>query len=236
MKLVALSDTHGKHELLNSSLSGGGDLLIFAGDCCEDGFSKGATIDEVESFLAWFSGQPYTHKVFVAGNHDLPVQSNSSRVVAFARKSNVIYLENTFIDLEGVRIYGLPHSITQDYPDWWAFKLSDESQMDGILTQSPETASIVVSHMPPYCQNLAGSIGSLSLYQKIRSMGAKLSLFGHVHSGRGLAYDALVTYANVSVVNELCNIVHAPLSFDIRFNPQTKAIVDIDWVNKYDQL
>ena len=72
MKIVCISDTHGRHEHLTSKLMGNilpeGDLLLHAGDLTNVG-GKG----EVEGVLDWLIeiAPRYTHGVvFIAGNHD----------------------------------------------------------------------------------------------------------------------------------------------------------------------
>ena len=63
MKLIHISDTHGKHQLLKDLPDA--DVIVHAGDITEDG-----TEEEVKDFIEWFSGLPYVHKIFIAGNHD----------------------------------------------------------------------------------------------------------------------------------------------------------------------
>lgn len=61
IRVVCLSDTH---EAKPSEIPAG-DLLIFAGDACNDG-SAGA----IQAQLDWLAALPHKHKVFVSGNHD----------------------------------------------------------------------------------------------------------------------------------------------------------------------
>jgi len=65
MRITHISDTPNKHNQLNGKLPGG-QLLIHSGDISSLGREY-----EVESFIKWFGKQDYTHKVFVAGNHDM---------------------------------------------------------------------------------------------------------------------------------------------------------------------
>ena len=65
MRITHISDTHNKHNNLNGKLPGG-TLLIHSGD-----FTSIGRKHEVERFIEWFGKQPYMHKVFIAGNHDL---------------------------------------------------------------------------------------------------------------------------------------------------------------------
>ena len=65
-RITHISDTHNNHNQLNGKLPGG-DLLIHSGDVTSIGRKS-----EVERFIKWFNGiDNYTHKIFIAGNHDL---------------------------------------------------------------------------------------------------------------------------------------------------------------------
>lgn len=63
MEITFISDTHGLHDELKLTH---GEALIHCGDITEYG-----TEEEVVDFLSWFSKQPFRHKIFIAGNHDL---------------------------------------------------------------------------------------------------------------------------------------------------------------------
>ena len=65
MRITQISDTHNKHKQLDGKLPGG-VLLIHSGDISSLGRKH-----EVEQFIKWFGKQDYTHKVFIAGNHDM---------------------------------------------------------------------------------------------------------------------------------------------------------------------
>ena len=70
MRITHISDTHNKHNQLNGELPGG-DLLIHSGDISSLGRER-----EVSNFIKWFNGiDNYTHKIFIAGNHDMSFDS-----------------------------------------------------------------------------------------------------------------------------------------------------------------
>ena len=66
-RITAISDTHTYHRELALP---GGDILIHSGD-----FTSIGRKHEVEDFISWLSQQQYTHKVFIAGNHDIVFDS-----------------------------------------------------------------------------------------------------------------------------------------------------------------
>jgi 3',5'-cyclic AMP phosphodiesterase CpdA len=71
MKITFISDTHNKHHEVTSLLPGG-DLIIHSGDISSMGYKH-----EIQQFLKWFNGlDNYTHKIFIAGNHDWGFQKS----------------------------------------------------------------------------------------------------------------------------------------------------------------
>ena len=71
MKITLISDTHTRHDEITNDLPGG-DLLIHSGDL----MNSGKNIEDIKSFCKWFDSlDQYTHKVFIAGNHDKMFQT-----------------------------------------------------------------------------------------------------------------------------------------------------------------
>lgn len=87
MKITVIADKHGLHEEIH--FGEGGDMIIHAGDVTEYG-----TEDEVMDFLKWFSKQPFTHKIFIAGNHDLFFEDCTAARKRKLIPKEIIYLEN----------------------------------------------------------------------------------------------------------------------------------------------
>jgi 3',5'-cyclic AMP phosphodiesterase CpdA len=117
IKVVCISDTHNTQPELPP-----GDLLLHAGDLTEWG-----TFEELQSQLTWLSSQPHTHKVMIAGNHDVlldraflnrfPDRYNDEfkAKVSDLNFGSVIYLQDSAVTLEfpdrenrKLRIYGSP--------------------------------------------------------------------------------------------------------------------------------
>lgn len=130
----------------------GGDLLIHSGDISSLGRPR-----EVESFIRWFNEiDNYTHKVFIAGNHDMSFDSEilmQNKIDYFDGKrsvwetegnehfpsvgkpqwldillnselaSNVYYLENSDVTIDGLKIWGSP--ITPAFGYGWALMRID---------------------------------------------------------------------------------------------------------------
>ena len=106
MKIVFISDTHGKHEILTTkaydNILGEGDILVHAGDCTNVGKTH-----EIKQFLDWFSNTPFKHKVFIAGNHDWGFETNHDIAPEYKEKG-VHYLFDNMVEIDGVKIYGSP--------------------------------------------------------------------------------------------------------------------------------
>lgn len=99
-RITHISDTHNKHNQLNGKLVGG-DILIHSGDISSLGRKR-----EVESFIKWFNAiDNYTHKIFIAGNHDMSFDSEKlmqDKIDYFDGKRTVWDTEgNTHIPAEG---------------------------------------------------------------------------------------------------------------------------------------
>lgn len=69
LRIVCISDTHVKHRGI--SFIPYGDVLIHAGD-----FSSTGKLSEIEEFRSFMDSMPHKHKVVIAGNHDLTLQTD----------------------------------------------------------------------------------------------------------------------------------------------------------------
>jgi len=155
--ITAISDTHNKHKQLNGKLPGG-DILIHSGDISSLGRKH-----EVQSFVEWFNGiNNYTHKIFIAGNHDMSFDREKllrDKLAHFEGRTeydtecaegkpdwlkellgihlhpNVFYLENSSIDIEGIKIWGSPYSPTFGYG--WGFNVDRGYDAAQIWNQIP---------------------------------------------------------------------------------------------------
>jgi Icc-related predicted phosphoesterase len=226
MKITFISDTHNKHDQVTSSLPGG-DLLIHAGDATSMGYS-----DEISDFLKWFNGlDNYTHKVFIAGNHDWGFQDRPDmcqELLKFFPK--VSYLQDN-LEVIGedyataVKIYGSPWQ-----PEFynWAFNLPRqgwelEVKWNGI---SPDT-DILITHGPAWghldtVRGQTGNLGCEVLSERLKSLKPKIHVFGHIHSGYGYKFDGDTHFFNAAVLDERYNFTHKP--FTVELNRETNEI------------
>ena len=240
MRITHISDTHNKHKQLNGKLPGG-LLLIHSGD-----FTSIGRKHEVEQFIDWFGKQPYMHKVFIAGNHDVTFESEvlfRDKSVYFDRKQyfeppvngkpewlvellnnlpeNVYYLENSSIKLEGINIWGSPISPSFGYG--WAFNKDRGYDINQVWNGIPLDTDIVITHSPiyGYCDrtsNTNENVGCSDLYHRLKELKTPLHFSGHIHEGYGYKETNWGGFAfNGSTCNLRYDAVNNPITFDYDF-------------------
>ncbi len=108
MKIWHISDTHTYHGLLK--VPEGIDMVIHSGDATNPR-DPYASEQEMLNFISWFGSLPIKHKIFVAGNHDLCIERNLITKIDFM-KNGIVYLENDYAEVEGIKIWGSPFTPT----------------------------------------------------------------------------------------------------------------------------
>lgn len=198
MTIVCISDTHGVQPELPS-----GDILVHAGDLTENG-----SFDEVQAQITWLSSQTQKHKVVIAGNHDVLLDSsflaahperdypeNAGRTAADLDWGNISYLqdESVIIDIaledgpgvqksRRVKIYGNP-TTPQYVLSAFQAPRDDDRPWAGKV---PNDTDILVAHGPPF-QHLDGMLraGCRHLADEIIRVRPRLVVCGHIHVARG---------------------------------------------------
>lgn len=209
MRIVCISDTHGLHEQIKLPE---GDILLHAGDV-----SKLGKPYEIEAFLAWFSQQPFSYKIFIAGNHDFYFEEASSEVIQNMMPENLIYLNDSGIDIEGISIWGSP--ISPWFYDW-AFNRHRGAEIRSHWQQIPPSTDILVTHAPP--RNIMDavytgeSVGCDDLWERVQEINPKYHIFGHIHEGYGIQKIDKTTYINASSLNRHYEVANAPILIDLR--------------------
>ena len=184
MKIWHISDTHGFHKLLQ--IPEGIDMVIHSGDCSNprDPYTNEP---EVRRFIDWFGDLPIKHKIFVAGNHDTSIEKGLVTKDDFDQNC-IHYLENTSVEIEGLKIFGSPLTPTFGYG--WSFN-KDRNKLEKMWRKAiDEDVDIVIVHGPPRGmldlsydrKNLIESCGDKSLMNKVKEVEPKLMLFGHIHN------------------------------------------------------
>ena len=248
MRITHISDTHNKHSQLNGKLPGG-DLLIHSGDISSLGRQS-----EVERFVKWFNGiDNYTHKIFIAGNHDMTFDREillRDKLAYFEGKTeydtscsegkpdwldnllqtglnyNVFYLENNFIEIDQIKIWGSP--ITPSFGYGWAFNKDRGHDINEVWNTIPMDTDIVITHGPiyGYCDrtsNTNTNVGCADLYHRLHEVKPHLHFSGHIHEAYGwgtIPYKD--EWGDIYAFNGCsCNlryeVYNPPITFDYNF-------------------
>ena len=178
MKIVCLSDTHGRHREIPDLPDG--DVLLHAGDACNFG-----TLNEIADFADWFRAQPHRHKILIAGNHDWPFHRGGR--AARDLMHGIHYLEDIGCEVAGVRFWGSPWQ-----PEFcnWAFNVPRGPELARIWQRIPADVQILATHGPAFSildANREGkSVGCRDLLDRLQSLPSlRVHVFGHIHEGRG---------------------------------------------------
>lgn len=195
VRIVAISDIHlTKPELPI------GDILIVAGDALNRG-----SIEELIEFKTYLLQEKhkFKHIVYVPGNHDRVLESNTQ----FCRQvlKDFIVLINEEVILENLRIYGSPYTpISYN----WAFML-DSVGLKENADKIPENLDVLITHGPP-ANILDGHpmtgkpLGDYFLREAVFQKKPCIHLFGHIHEhgGSHLNFNDIHFY-NVAVCDEM---------------------------------
>lgn len=187
MKIWHISDTHTFHELL--IVPDDIDMVIFSGDCSNprDPYNNEP---EVRAFIDWFSKLDIQYKIFVAGNHDTSIERGLVTGLDFWKKG-IYYLENDFITIEGLKIWGSPNTPTFGN---WAFMKARE-KINRIWDQIDDDVDILIVHGPPkgildqaYSrENVLEYCGCNALKKQVLDrIKPKLMCFGHIHNTKDI--------------------------------------------------
>jgi hypothetical protein len=244
-RITHISDTHNKHKQLNGKLPGG-DILIHSGDISSLGRQK-----EVEGFIKWFNEiDNYTHKIFIAGNHDMTFDKEALMrnkldyfdggrnnwdtpcadgkpewllsLLEIGLNPNVFYLENSFVELDNIKIWGSPYSATFGYN--WAFNVDRGYDSAQMWNRIPEDTDIVITHGPIYgygdvTARTYENVGCEDLYHRLNELKTPLHFAGHIHEAYGYYQTKWDGYSfNGCSCNLSYEVYNKPITFDYDFS------------------
>lgn len=201
MKIYHLSDTHCHENLVNIPQEHI-DMIIFSGD---ESNSRDPYRNENEArpFFTWFSNLTAKYKIFIAGNHSSAI---AKRLITpkEIEDMGIIYLENDWIEIEGLKIYGSPYSPT--FGDWSFMKA--RHKMQELWAHIPDDTDIIITHTPPKgCLDLTynrnGELercGCKSLLNRVLQIKPKLCLYGHIHSFEDILNAGTMKLANYDTI------------------------------------
>ena len=220
MKIILISDTHCRHREVTVP---NGDILIHSGD-----FSGRGNPYEVEDFLEWFTSQPHTNKIFIAGNHDLSFEDKPAWLKDMLGKiaPNIFYLEDSLVTIDDVKFYGSPWQ--PEFHDW-AFNLVRGPELAEKWAKIPLDTNVLITHGPAYSYldyTIFGhqNTGCHDLLERIKEVKPQIHTCGHIHHSHGSKYDEYTTYFNASICDERYQPTNKPWIIDLDLN--TKKVTD----------
>lgn len=198
MKIWHISDTHSKHAQLTPQVC---DVIVHSGD-----FSNSRQLDksrsEIADFIEWFAALDAQHKVLVPGNHDMALFHK--RYLADEIPSNIIYLDNEQVVIEGVKFYGSP--FTPTHGGTWAWATARD-KLHVYWDAIPEDTNVLITHGPPMgvldkawrydavsttestAMKYIEQTGCRNLMTRVMLIKPQAHLFGHLHNMRDI-YNA----------------------------------------------
>lgn len=210
MKIICLSDTHSLHHRMPDIPDG--DVLIHAGDALGQG-----TLENVAELNAWLGTLPHRHKIVIAGNHDWAFQETPAE--ARAALSEAIYLEDSGVEIDGVRFWGSPWTPT--FLDW-AFMLDRGAAIREKWARIPDDTDVLITHGPPRgigdevaMGGRLANVGCEDLLARIDQLSLVAHVFGHIHEGYGLYERGGAQLINASTCTARYEPVNPPVVLEI---------------------
>jgi predicted phosphohydrolase len=189
MRIVCVSDTHGRHRDLTVP---DGDLLVHAGDVTRRG-----ELDTVADFDLWLGELPHPHKVVICGNHDFAFQEQPD--AARGLITNAVYLEDSGATVGGLAVYGSP------WQPWffdWAFNLERGPALAAVWAKIPDRTDVLITHGPPAGildrTDRGELVGCRDLFDRVMEVRPRLHVFGHIHEAAGRLDIDGTTFVNAS--------------------------------------
>ena len=207
MRIVATSDCHGRYR---EAKLPAGDVLVLAGDMLPRG---GYEIEDLDDLDEWLSGLDYKHKVLIAGNHDWLFERNKT-----VRPKNAIYLEDSGVEIGGVKFYGSPW---QPFFFNWAFNLPRKGpELGAVWDKIPSGTDVLVTHGPPWGildrpHGTRPPAGCELLRERVKALRPKVHIFGHIHGDYGKHHEDGTWFLNACLCDEEYDPVQAPLVIDV---------------------
>ncbi len=183
MKILHISDTHGCHRRLTEMPEA--DVVVHSGDFTMTGSER-----EAIDFMNWFCDLPYGRKVFICGNHDECLYGANIDGL----DSNVDYLCNSGVEIDGLKFYGVPMFLSDCVTDRQSRNISN----------IPADTDVLITHSPPYgILDFDDNIhyGDEQLRSKVMELRPRLHLFGHIHARHGMELIEGTIFSNGAIMN-----------------------------------
>lgn len=198
MRILHLSDTHNCHHRLRDLPEA--DVVVHSGDFCMVG-----TEQEAIDFMNWFCDLPYRQKIFICGNHDACLYGTNIEGL----DSNVHYLCNSGIEIEGIKFYGIS-MFTEDC-------ISDRQNRN--YSNIPIDTDVLITHSPAFgILDFDDNIhyGSEELLTRLSALNLRAHLFGHIHANHGITTIGNTIFSNGAIMNTDYTHLLNPIRLEIK--------------------
>lgn len=213
IRLVCISDTHGRKLGPGGIEIPEGDILIHAGDLTEVG-----TLPQVGAVLENLAALPHRYKVFIAGNHDWAFAKTPTLCRDMVRRyPGLFYLEDSGIQIGDFSLYGSP------WQPWfydWAFNGPRAGSLRDRWDQIPAGTDILITHGPArghadYIPYQDAHVGCPDLLSRIEEIQPRLHVCGHIHEGYGASQIGKTLTVNASILDGNYSIRNQPFVVDL---------------------
>ncbi|MCR5839351.1 MAG: metallophosphoesterase [Kiritimatiellae bacterium] len=178
----------------------GADIAIIAGDMQGDGSCPSLNppkswveqqIDWVNrKLMPWCRQYPNTQFVIVAGNCDEFALDKNNPLCNLGSESNVHYLQDSMIEIKGVKIWGTPWVKPKHHRKNGPYKVFEKpsAELRKLYGKMPEGIDILVSHSTPCVEGsyIAGdpreNFGNEELTKAILAKRPRYCVCGHIHA------------------------------------------------------
>lgn len=215
MKIVAISDVHGKWNKLKIPEC---DILISVGD-----YSFRGEEYMVREYHEWLNKQDARCVISIQGNHEKWVEKNFTEAKEIAQKacSIVHFVDEGLVEFEGLKIWC--SAITPFFCNW-AWNRYRGEEIKRHWDRIPAGVDIIATHGPAYGihdkldnhgSDPGAHVGCQDLLNKILEVKPKIHLCGHIHCGHGYQKLNDIEFFNVSVCGETYQVDHPPTVIEI---------------------
>jgi len=178
LRFVCMSDTHNQIDRIEIP---DGDVFVHCGDAVNHRTSS----TDIVRFNEFVGQLPHKYKLFVSGNHCVCLNANqpgrSQKLL-----SNMTYLQDQLIEIEGVKLYGSPWRPGRGccYRSE-AFGYNSMKIRADKWSNIPSNIDFLLTHGPPYSIR-DGNAGCPDLLDEIvERVRPRVHLFGHQHNCHG---------------------------------------------------
>ena len=160
---------------------------------------------EAIDFMNWFCDLPYSHKIFICGNHDDCLYGANINGL----DANVHYLCNSGIEIDGIKFYGVPMFMGDCVTD----------RQSRNYARIPSDTDVLVTHSPAYgILDFDDGInyGSEEILERLPYLpNLKAHLFGHIHAEHGITEQSGVIFSNGAIMNSDYTVLNCPNKIEL---------------------